>query len=139
MKTPALKDKATTPTPEVLASTLQESFAALEAWRETLSGMGIELQWNYYNDGKAWLCKMVLGKKNLGWLIPYEGFFRTNFFFLARHTEAISTADISESLKAQFASKDFSTAKLHPISVRITSREQLAEAMAVLKLKQKLK
>lgn len=139
METPALKDKATTPTAEVLTATLQASYTAFEDWRQTLSDMGIELQWNYYNDGKAWLGKMVSGKKNLGWLIPYEGYFRVNFFFMARHAEAIAEADISESLKAEFASKDFSSAKLHPVSVRTTGCEQLAEALEVLRLKQKVK
>lgn len=139
METPALKDKATVPTGEVLAQALQGSYAAFETWREMLSEMGIALQWNYYNDGKAWLCKMILGKKNLGWLIPYDGFFRTNFFFMARHAEAIAVANISESQKAEFAAKDFGTAKLHPVSVRIANRDQLAEALTILQLKQRLK
>lgn len=139
MDSPALKDKATAPTPEVLAATFEASYAAFEAWRQTLSDMGIELGWNYYNDGKAWLCKMVSGKKNLGWLIPYEGYFRVNFFFMARHAEAIAASEIAESLKAEFLDKDFGAAKLHPVSVRITDCGQLAGALDVLRLKQKVK
>ena len=65
MELPILKDKNIFPTNEVLADVLEASFPAFEAFSASAEAAGLTLEWNYYNDGKAWLCK-VLSKR--GWL-----------------------------------------------------------------------
>lgn len=139
MENPALKDKLSVPTDEVLARTLQASHAAFIRWRELLATEGVGLQWRYYADGKSWLGKMLCGKRNLGWLVPYAGYFRTDFYFTARAAAAIAASDLPETAKAEFAAKDFTQAKLHPLSFRIAAPDDTAGALTALRLKRTLK
>lgn len=139
VESPALKNRDAAPTDDMLAQTLQASYGAFATWRAQLAAEGVELQWNYYRDTNAWLGKMLAGRKNIGWLIPYAGYFRTNFFFMERHSGAIAASEIPEPLKAEFAAKDFTTGKLQPLSVRIANPDPLADALTVLRFKKTLK
>ena len=38
-----------------------------------------EGSWNYYNDGKRWLFKMVLKKKTIFWSTVIDGCFQDHF------------------------------------------------------------
>lgn len=81
METLALRDGDILPTQEVLEAVLGSSYPAFEELNALLIAMEIRPEWNYYRDGKAWLCKMMSKKKNMGWLHVYDGFFRVSFFF----------------------------------------------------------
>lgn len=139
MENPALTDKLSVPTDEVLARTLQASHPAFIRWRELLAAEGVGLEWRYYADGKAWLGKMLCGTRNLGWLVPFAGYFRTDFYFPARAAVAIAASELPETVKAEFAAKDFTQAKLHPLSFRIATADDTAGALAALRLKRTLK
>lgn len=80
METLALRDGDILPTQEVLEAVLGSSYPAFEELNALLISMEIRPEWNYYRDGKAWLCKMMFKKKNMGWLHVYDGFFRVSFF-----------------------------------------------------------
>lgn len=67
----ALKDKETFPTYEVLRATLKDSYPAFRKLEDNLKDAGISIEWNYYNDEKAWMGKLLLKKKNLEWLHVY--------------------------------------------------------------------
>lgn len=138
MDTPALKDKDLFPSDDVLRQTLGASYPAFERWREMLTARQIDLDWRYYNDGNAWLCKMMSAKNNLGWLIACDGCFRTTFYFTAKYAEAIAGAEIPGTAKEEYRRAE-PTAKLRPLSVRISDNSLLNDALAILQLKQKLK
>jgi hypothetical protein len=61
----------------------------------------LQPQWRYYNDGKAWLCKVVYKNKTVFWLSIWEGFFKTSFFFRERDCSGILGLDIDKSYKQQ--------------------------------------
>lgn len=74
----AFKDKDIAPDNGRIAAVLGEQFSLYE---ELVSRMPqITISWNYYNDGKAWLGKLLFKKKNLGWVMIYEGFFKVTFY-----------------------------------------------------------
>ncbi|MCD8267499.1 MAG: DUF3788 domain-containing protein [Parabacteroides sp.] len=58
-----LKDKNVFPTNEILADVLETSYPAFEEFCASAAASGLALEWNYYNDGKAWLCKVLSKKK----------------------------------------------------------------------------
>ena len=58
METLALRDGDILPTQEVLEAILGSSYPAFEELNALLIAMEIRPEWNYYRDGKAWLCKM---------------------------------------------------------------------------------
>ena len=74
MELPILKDKNIFPTNEVLADVLETSFPAFETFSASAETAGLTLEWNYYNDGKVWLCKVLSKKKNLAWLVVYQNY-----------------------------------------------------------------
>ncbi len=55
---------------------------------------GLVPQWRYYNDGRAWLCKVSDGRKTIFWFSVWEGFFRVSFYFLERHLEGLAAIGI---------------------------------------------
>lgn len=133
-----LKDKNIFPTKEVLADVLKASFPAYEAFNASAETAGLTLEWNYYNDGKAWLCKILSKKKNLGWLIVYPNFFRINAYFAERHLERIAEMDIAESIKEEFYQQKPS-GKLIQMSINITDKDQVKDALTMILFKKGLK
>jgi hypothetical protein len=58
--------------------------------------------WNYYNDGKRWLFKMVLKKKTVFWGTVLDGAFRITFYFGGKAEPVIVESDLPEEAKQQF-------------------------------------
>lgn len=133
-----LKDKNIFPTNEVISDVLGSSFPAYETLSEMFADAGLTLEWNYYNDGKAWLCKILSKKKNLGWLIVYPNFFRINAYFAERHLERIAEMDIAESIKEEFYQQKPS-GKLIQMSINITDKDQVKDALTMILFKKGLK
>jgi hypothetical protein len=44
------------------------------------------LLWNFYNDGKAWLCKLSFKKKTMCWISMGDIFFKVTFYFMKKKT-----------------------------------------------------
>ena len=138
METLALRDENILPTQKVLEAVLCGSYPTFEELNALLITMEIRPEWNYYKDGKAWLCKMMFKKKNMGWLHIYGGFFRVSFFFMERHLTAIADLNISDYIKEDFY-KMKSIVKLLPMSIAVSDKEKLEDVLTVLRFKKSLK
>lgn len=138
METLALRDGDILPTQEVLEAVLGSSYPAFEELNALLIAMEIRPEWNYYRDGKAWLCKMMFKKKNMGWLHVYDGFFRVSFFFMERHLTAIADLNISDCIKEDFYEMK-PVGKLLPMSIAVGDKEKLEDVLTVLRFKRSLK
>lgn len=114
------------------------SYPAFEELNALLISMEIRPEWNYYRDGKAWLCKMMFKKKNMGWLHVYDGFFRVSFFFMERHLSAIADLNISDYIKEDFYEMK-PVGKLLPMSIVVGDKEKLEDVLTVLRFKRSLK
>lgn len=133
-----LKDKNILPTEDILENALGESYTAFKVFESKLTDQGINLEWNYYNDGKAWLCKMLFKKKNLGWLYVYDKYFKVSCFFMEKHLEDIDQLDISSSIKEDFLNNG-STGKLKPMTVAMYTKELPMDVMTMILFKKGLK
>lgn len=138
MEALALRDGDILPTQEVLETALGSSYPAFEELNALLIAMEIRPEWNYYRDGKAWLCKMMFKKKNMGWLHVYDGFFRVSFFFMERHLSAIADLNISDHIKEDFYEMK-PVGKLLPMSIVVGDKEKLEDVLTVLRFKRSLK
>lgn len=138
METIALKDKNVFPEAEILKTVLAGSYPAFVRWEQILAEMETVLEWRYYRDGQAWLGKMMCGKKNIGWVIVYEGYFRVTFYFMEKHLQAIVDVDLPETVKKDFFGTG-SEGKLKPMSVMVTDVSQTADVLAVFRFKKALK
>jgi len=137
METQLLKDPEIFPSKEVLKNALgSEIYSVLEELetRLTQKEFGITLEWRYYQDGKAWLCKACYKKKTIFWLSVWEGIFKTAFYFLERHLEEIDALEITEQIKEDFY-RTKSVGKLLPMLVNINKQEQLDDFLKIVKFK----
>lgn len=140
MSSLVLKDRSVVPSSDVLESVLNGTYPFFEKWNGVLADFGIELVWRYYNDGKAWMGKLLCGKRNLGWLHVYDGYFSVTCYFMAKHWERIA-ADLSvpESLKEEFYKNRDTGTLLIPMTIKVRTGEAVEEIRSLLSLKKGMK
>ena len=136
----ALRDAEIVPSDRVLKDTLGDVYDVLESFLATITNEAylLNIEWRYYNDGKAWLCKVQHKKKTILWLSVWEGFFKVSFFFTEKHLEAIAALDISEAIKTELASAK-AIGRLIPMIFNINNASQLEELLTVVRFKKTLK
>jgi len=133
-----LKDGAVFPDMKVLKHALKDSYPIYEEFSGMLTELGITPEWNYYRDGGSWLCKMLLKKKNLGWIAVFDGYFSITFYFLERHLEAIAELNISEQIKEDFCRMK-PVGKLLPMRIIAADILSVKDIITVIQLKKILK
>jgi hypothetical protein len=140
MEAPLLKDPAVSPTKKVLESVLGKSYSAYEELMNTIESDNYSLTplWNYYNDGKAWLCKVQFKKKTVFWLSVWDKYFKMGFYFTEKNCEGIFEMDIDDSIKKEFKEHK-PIGKLLPLGLRINKKTQLKDALKVVEYKKSLK
>jgi hypothetical protein len=129
------------PSSEVLEETLGEPiYKVLESFVSTITSedYGLTVEWRFYNDGKAWLSKVVYKKKTIFWLSVWEGFFKTGFYFTEKHFEGIAALEISETIKENFA-KAKPSGRLHPMIIDINNQAQIEDVLTIIRFKKSLK
>ena len=132
-----LKDENTYPDEDVLKEILGDVFPVYQELAKTLTGsdFSLDLSWNYYKDGKSWLCKVTKKKKTIFWLSVWEGFFKAGFYFTEKNSEGITGLTIDKSLKESFMTAK-PIGKLIPLVFDITRKEQLKDLLEVVRYKQ---
>ena len=138
MEIQLLRDPEIFPSGGVLASALGDSYGAYKAFSEKLPDCGVETEWRYYNDGKAWLGKCVHKKKTVFWLSVWDGFFKTTMFFTEKTKEGIEGLPIREDIKTKFAEAG-NVGKLIPLLLEIRSEADLDDAFTLISYKKGLK
>jgi len=140
MDKPLLNDPAVPPSPEVLKNALGASYKVYEKTLAAITGepYGLVPEWRYYNDGKAWLCKVVFKKKTIFWLSVWDGFFKAGFYFVERHLEGIYELGVDESIKQELKkAKPFGT--LFPVTLSIKKPDQISDLLSIIDYKKSLK
>lgn len=135
-----LTDPEVSPTAELLGKILTDSYPAYEAMMAAVTApeCGLEPQWRYYKDGKAWLCKMEFKKKTVFWLSVWDGFFKAGFYFVERHLQGIRELDIDPQIKeALEKAKPFGT--MYPVTLEMRSKEQIGDLLILIEFKKKVK
>lgn len=140
MEIPSLKDQQIFPTEEVLKNVMSESYPAYEKLMKIIKDpeYGLEPVWNYYKDGKAWLCKTVYKKKTIFWLSVWEAYFRTVFYFTDKNKAGIDDLEIDEEIKKDFKSGKY-IGKLIPLIIEIHSEKQIDDVIKIVEYKKQLK
>lgn len=94
--------------------------------------------WNYYNDGKQWLFKMVQKKKTIFWLAVMDGTFRVTFYFSDKAEPVILGSDLPQTVKDGFIQgKHYG--KIRAISTKVISPGDVAVITRLIDIKTKLK
>ncbi len=140
METRLLREQDVPPTKEVLANALGNSYPAFEALMEIITNpqYGLVPEWNYYKDGKAWLCKVCYKKKTVFWLSVWTDFFKTTFYFTEKNCSGVIVLDIEEKIKEDFE-RNKSIGKLIPLTLNIDRKEQIQDLLKIIEYKKSLK
>lgn len=135
-----LNDEKQYPDDEVLARHLGKAKPAWDAFRtHVAAGFGESaLEWRYYNDGKAWLCKLVHKKKTVCWVSVWDKFFKTAFYFTAKSDQDIDGLPIPVELKEQYRARA-TIGKLKPLVVEVRTKKALEPVSVLVKYKSGLK
>jgi len=134
-----LRDPDIQPTSEIIAEGLGEAYKAYTKFIEGLEHYDITLMdWQFYNDGKAWLSKgeykwtTLRGAnkvKPIFWLSVWNGFFRVSFFFGADLQEELSKLPISQNAKELIcdAKPMGKTMRFVPVIFDVANEAQLSD------------
>ena len=136
-----LKDPNIFPSDKVIEDAL--GIKAYAAFKEMLKSItnndfGLNIQWTYYNDGKAWLCKVTHKKKTVFWLSIGEQYFKTTFYFTQKNSAGVLELEVSESIKIDFKNAK-TIGKLIPLTLTINCKEQLSDLLKIADYKKNLK
>ncbi|MGZ4012641.1 MAG: DUF3788 family protein [Flavisolibacter sp.] len=140
METMALKEPTVSPSPKVLETVLGKAYPAYEELIDTITSKnyGLTVEWRYYNDGKAWLCKVQYKKKTVFWLSACDQYFRTAFYFTEKTSAGIFDLDIDPGIKNDFRNAKH-TGKLIPVVTRVSQKKQLKDLLKLIEYKKALK
>jgi hypothetical protein len=140
METILLRDQQIPPTAEVLSESLGTVYSVYETMLEAVTSADFDLvvEWNYYKDGKAWLCKVSFKKKTIFWLSVWDKHFKVSFYFTEKTKGEIETLDISDQIKKDFGQSK-SVGKLIPLTLMIENEEQLPDLLKIVACKKRLK
>jgi len=140
MDLPVLSDKTQFPTEEIIFSHLGKTKAIWISFFEYLNTNHPDIisEWRYYNDGKSWLMKNMLKKKNVFWLTVIKGAFRTTFYFTDRAAKAIADSTIPVEMKKQFKDgKQYG--KIRGLTILFKYKKDIETAKALLAIKLSIK
>ena len=140
MEAPLLTEPEIIPSEKLLSEVLGKSYAAFDSLMSTISQpeYGLDSQWNYYKDGKAWLCKMQYKKKTVFWLSVWDKYFKTGFYFTGNHAGGIYKLNINEKIKESLKNSN-PIGKLIPLEISIRKKEQIKDVLKVIAYKKSLK
>ena len=137
---PVLSDKSIIPDNNLLSEYLKDKMVLWLSLNEEITKRheGSSGTWNYYNDGKSWLYKMVLKKKTLFWGGLFDDTFRITFYFGDKAEPLIDGSGLP-----QFIKDDFKTAKrygaIRAITTKVANKEDIDIILLLAAVKVKLK
>ena len=81
-----LTDPMVNPENDVLENALGKNYNRYKEFIDKINAQNLIVEWNYYNDGKSWLGKILNKKKNLCWLSVWNTGFKLTFYFTEKTT-----------------------------------------------------
>ncbi len=140
METILLRENEQYPDNQVLTESLGEIYPVYNHLISVISNepYSLDHQWNYYKDGKSWLCKVTHRKKTIFWLSVWDTCFKISFFFTEKTKSAVMDLTISKSIKQSFSSSK-NIGKLIPLVIAINDLSQLEDALKIVELKKTCK
>ena len=131
-----LKDPDVFPSAEVLEKVLDKKYPVFQEFYGRLESEEFNLipNWRFYNDGKAWLCKIAHKKKTVVWLSVWSDCFKVAFYFTEKSGGGIPDLRIDDSIKA-FYFNHKPIGKLKPVVVEVRMKSQLVDINTLIKYK----
>lgn len=137
------------PSSDVLAKALGEANNAYNKFIDELDKRGIQLEWRYYTDGKAWLGKGLYkwtgsrgGQKEttVFWLSVWDGFFKVSIFFPQKFREAVLSLLLDSEIKQRIEnSQQMGKLRFFPVVLDLYSEESIDKVFPLAEFKKSIK
>lgn len=126
------------PSLELLQKGLGDNYANFDAVMTMLGKRSVAFRWNYYKDGKSWLCKAQYKKKTVLWLSVWDDCFKLSFFFTEKTRGGIDNLEIDTAIKEEFRQQK-AAGKLIPLILEIRNSTLLGDIEQILVYKMNCK
>ncbi|WP_294344062.1 DUF3788 family protein [Prosthecochloris sp.] len=133
-----LTDKSLYPDERLLRTVLGKSYAAYCALLGLYDRHQMQYEWRYYNDARAWLCKVQKKKKTNVWMSAWKGYMQATVYFPERLIEQIYTLPIDKEMKERIK-KTRNVGKSKPCIFEIRDHHILKDMDIVMQFKIKAK
>jgi hypothetical protein len=133
-----LKNPNVFPENDVLENILGKQYKYYQKFVEKLNENKLTIEWNYYKDGKSWLCKIINKKKTVCWLSIKNTGINLGFYFTEKNINGVNELEIDEEIK-EMANNTKNVGKLLPISFVIDNNNKINDAIKIMEYKMKLK
>ena len=138
METQILTDPIVKPEDNVLKAALGKNYPLFAEFVQKINEAALTLEWNYYNDGKTWLGKVLHKKKNLCWLSVWNTGFKLTFYFPVRSMDEFFRLDIDDEIKNN-AMEMKPVGKSHPVMMLVKNKKSIKNGQILLDYKKNLK
>ena len=135
-----LSDKQIIPTDDYIFSIIGEKKILWQAIMNYVSEnyKDISGSWNYYNDGKQWLFKLVQKKKTIFWAGVLKDTFRVSFYFGDKAEPLVDASDLPRNIKDDFKNgKHYG--KIRAVSIKISDLTDVESVKKLIQIKIKAK
>ena len=144
-----MRDPAIEPADEVIAECLGKANDAYLKYVEGLEPHDTEVEWRYYNDGKAWLGKGLYKwtttrgtekEMTVFWLSVWDGFFRVSLFIPEKaRIDALTLPLKSGTKKMIEAAKQMGKLKFFPLVFDLRSDKGFDDIYTLIDFKKAVK
>ena len=138
MENQIFTDPMVKPNNKILEKTLGKNYKLYEEFETKINEKKLALEWNYYTDGKSWLCKILNKKKNICWLSVWNTGFKLTFYFTEKTIDGIYELDIENEIKVN-AQEMKPVGKLRPVIFLIKNKKLMNNGLKMLEYKMQLK
>ena len=133
-----LTDPMVDPNNIVLEGILGKKYKTFEIFESKITEMGLILEWNYYKDQKAWLCKVLNKKKNVCWLSIWNTGFKLTFYFSEKTIDGVFELEVDNKIKT-IAKEMKPAGKLRPLLFLVENNKIIKDSIKLLDYKIGLK
>jgi hypothetical protein len=137
MENNMLSDPGVYPGENILEKALDKEYKYYKSLMEKTTKENLTAEWNYYKDGKSWLCKMTDKKKTICWLSIWDTGIKISFFFTEKTINGINGLEISNEIK-ETAYKTKPIGKLLPIIFMLDKNDKIDDAIKIAEYKMKI-
>jgi hypothetical protein len=132
-----LKDPMEEPKNSVLKNLMGKKYKFYSAFVEMLIELELNPEWNYYNDTKCWLCRLLYKKKTYCWLSILDTGIKITIYFSEETVNGIYEMGINENIKKMTKENEIGR-KNPPVIVLIKNEEALNDSIKILKYRKSL-
>lgn len=133
-----LVDPSIYPTDEILKRILGKSFSVYLKLLRLYENYSLIPEWKYYKDGKAWLCKVIKGKKTIVWMSAWKNYIKVTIYLPEKHINGVLVLDIHEITKKAFIETN-NIGRSRPCMFELKKENILEDFIKVMQFKMTLK